>query len=161
MTTAAPVAAPVSADYVNPVIQSAIDVFAKMLSCKAKRVDLKLKDSTTPMYELSAIIGVSGKATGTYVLSLSEQVAIEILNRMVGIKATGLDDDVCDAAGEILNMIAGQAKAKLEKLQLSLSLPSMITGKNHEMRYPSDVRAICVLFESEMGPFAIEVGFAS
>jgi chemotaxis protein CheX len=161
MTTAAPATSPVSVDYVNPVIQSAVDVFDKMLNCKAKRVDLKLKDSTAPLYELSAIIGVSGKATGTYVLSLSEKVAIEILNRMVGIEATGLDDDVCDAAGEILNMIAGQAKATLQKLELSISLPSMITGKNHEIRYPSDVRAICVLFESDMGPFAIEVGFAS
>jgi chemotaxis protein CheX len=161
MTTAAPAANPLSVDYVNPVIQSAIDVFDKMLNCKAKRIDLKLKETTAPLHELSAIIGVSGKATGTYVLSLSEQVAIEILNRMVGIEATELDDDVCDAAGEILNMIAGQAKAKLQKLELSLSLPSMITGKNHEIRYPSDVRAICVLFESEIGPFAIEVGFAS
>jgi chemotaxis protein CheX len=161
MTTAAPAANPLSADYVNPVIQSAIDVFQKMLNCKVKRTDLTLKETTAPLHELSAIIGVSGKASGTYVPSLSEQVAIEILHRMVGIEATELDDDVCDAAGEILNMIAGQAKAKLQKLELSISLPSMITGKNHEIRYPSDVRAICVLFESEIGPFAIEVGFAS
>ena len=161
MSTAAPAASPVSVDYVNPVIQATIDVFRKMLNCKAWRVDLQLKQSTKPLHELSAIIGVSGKATGTYVLSLSKQVSLEILRRMVGIEASEIDADVCDAAGEILNMIAGQTKAKLQKLELSISLPSMITGKDHDIRYPSDVRPICVLFDSEIGPYAIEVGFSS
>ncbi len=161
MSTAAPATSSISVDYVNPVIQSTTDVFQKMLNCKVWRTDLQLKTSRKPMYNLSAVIGVSGKATGTYVLSLSEKVAFEILHRMVGIEATELDADVCDAAGEILNMIAGGAKAQLQKLELSISLPSMITGNNHEIRYPSDVRPICVMFDSEIGPYAIEVGFAS
>jgi len=164
MTTAAPaapVAPAISPDYINPVIQSTIDVFQMMLDCKARRTDLQLKTSTKPMHELSAIIGVSGKASGTYVLSLSKEVSLEILRRMIGIEATEIDDDVRDAAGEILNMIVGQAKAQLEKLELSLSLPSMITGRDHDVRYPSNVQPICLMFDSEIGPFALEVGFAA
>lgn len=160
MTTAAPPGPSISVDYVNPVILSTIDVFDKMLNCQAKRTDLKIKTSSKPVHELSAIIGVSGKASGTYVLSLSESVALQILKRMVGIEAAEIDDDVRDAAGEVLNMIVGQAKAQLEQLQLSLSLPNMITGKDHDVRYPSNVQPICLMFSSDIGPFAIEVGFA-
>ena len=112
-----------------------------------------------PQFELSAVIGITGRANGTIVLSLSKCAALEVLNRMVGIEVTEIDADVCDAVGELTNMIAGSVKAKLEKMELSISIPNIVSGKGHNIHYPSSVQPMCILFDSEIGPFSIEVGF--
>ena len=159
MSTVAPSASELTADYINPIIAATRTVFETMLDCTPKRTGLVLKETMAPKHELSAVIGVTGKVAGTIVLSMSRPAAIGVLDRMVGIKATELNTDVCDAIGELTNMIAGTAKAKMERLQLSISIPNIVSGKDHEIHYPSNVTPTCIVYESEIGPFAIEVGF--
>ena len=57
-------------------------------------------------------------------------------------------------------MIAGSAKAQLAQLELSISIPNIVSGKDHTVHYPSDVKPLCIIFESDIGPFAVEVGFS-
>jgi chemotaxis protein CheX len=73
---------------------------------------------------------------------------------------TEINGDVVDAVGELTNMVAGGAKAKLAEYQLMVSLPNVITGRDHEVRFPSDVTPICVPFSTKWGALALEVGFA-
>ena len=150
-----------TADYINPVIASTRNVFETMLGCTPKRTGLMLKENMYPKYELSAVIGISGKAAGTIVLSLTRETALQVLDRMVGIQADDINTEVCDAVGELTNMIAGSAKAKMEQLELSISIPNIVSGNGHQVHYPSNVTPICIVFESEIGCFAIEVGFSS
>lgn len=70
----------------------------------------------------------------------------------------GLDQLVIDAVGELTNMVAGRAKTCLEELAMSISLPSVITGRNHLIEFPSNVPAICVAFSSPFGALCLEVG---
>ena len=119
-----------------------------------------LKENMSPRYELSAVIGVSGRMAGTIVLSLSRSAAIEVLKRLVGEETEEITTEVCDAVGELTNMIAGSAKAKLAALELSISIPNIVSGQDHQIHYPSDVQPLCIVFESEIGPFAVEVGFS-
>ncbi len=67
-----------TAEFVNPIIGSTISVFEMMLGCTPKRTGLSLKADHIPEHELSAVIGISGKAAGTLVLSLSKSVGIGI-----------------------------------------------------------------------------------
>ena len=161
MSTAAPTKSELTADYINPVISATRTVFETMLDCTPVRTELVLKEKMTPKFEVSAVIGVTGKAAGTIVLSLARCTALEVLNRMIGIEAEEINTEVCDAVGELTNMIAGTAKAKLEQLELSISIPNIISGKDHNIHYPSNVTPICIVFDSEIGPFAVEVGFTS
>jgi chemotaxis protein CheX len=148
-------------EFINPIISATKTVFETMLGCVPERSGLVLKESMEPRYEVSAVIGITGKVAGTMVLSLSQGAALQVLNGMLGIEADEVNADVCDAIGELTNMIAGQAKSKMEHLNASLSIPNIVSGKNHEIHYPSNVTPICVLFSSDIGPFAIEVGFSS
>ena len=161
MSTAAPTKYELTADYINPVISATRTVFETMLECTPVRTELVLKEKMTPTFEVSAIIGVTGKAVGTIVLSLARCTALEVLNRMIGIEAKEINTEVCDAVGELTNMIAGTAKSQLEKFELSISIPNIISGKDHTIHYPSNVKPICIVFDSEIGPFAVEVGFTS
>ncbi|MEX1231484.1 MAG: chemotaxis protein CheX [Planctomycetaceae bacterium] len=159
MLTAPSLHADLTAEFVNPILVSTRTVFQTMLECTPRRSGLFIKESMIPRYEISAMIGITGKAAGTIVLSLSRRAALEILNRLVGVKADEIDRDVCDAVGEVTNMIAGQAKSQMEHLEASLSIPSIVSGVDHTIYFPSNVQPICILFDSEIGPFAIEVGF--
>ncbi len=146
------------ADYINPFIASLQNAFSTMLHCDVRRGAISLKDSSSPTYEISGIVGLSGKAVGTVVVSFSEAVAIKAASVMLLHDTTEVNADVVDAAGELTNMVAGGAKAKLEEYELSVSLPNVVTGRGHEVRFPSDVTPICVQFETDWGPMALEVG---
>jgi len=146
------------AEYINPFIASLINTFDTMLQCKIDRGDLRLKEGRSTLHEVSGIIGMSGRAVGTVVVSFSEEVAIKAASVMLMMEYTELDDDVIDAVGEITNMVAGAAKAELEQYQLSISLPNVIIGTGHEIRFPTNVPPICVPFTTPWGEMMLEVG---
>ncbi len=148
-------------EYINPFITSLTNTFRTMLSCELERGAIELFDGNNPRHEISGTIGLSGRAVGTVVLSLSREVALKAASTMLMMEATEIDNDVVDAVGELANMVAGAAKAELEQYQLSISLPSVITGKNYEIRFPSNVTPICIPFQSEWGPLTLEVGLAA
>ncbi len=148
------------AEYINPFISSLTNAFRTMLGCEVRRGKVSVRKDRVPLHEVSGVIGLSGKAVGMVVLSLSESVALKAASTLLMYEAREVDDDVADAVGELTNMVAGGAKAQLAEFQLSVSLPNVITGRGHEIRFPSRVTPICVPFDSDWGSLAVEVGFA-
>ena len=146
------------AEYINPFIKSTVNVFSTMVDCTLERGPLQTRDSFAPLHEVSGIIGLSGKAMGTVVVSLSREMALQTAGVMLGERPLEIDADVTDAVGEIANMIAGGAKRQLEELEMSVSLPSVICGKNHSLSFPSHATTIVIPLDSEWGSLSIEVG---
>jgi chemotaxis protein CheX len=109
---------------------------------------------------VTGVIGLSGKASGTVVVSLDRDVAISATERMLGQRPETIDDDVIDAVGEMTNMIAGKAKAGLEQFEMKLALPTVITGKNHVIRFGSTAQTICIPYTCQWGNISVEVGLA-
>lgn len=161
MTTATATLSPaaLTAEYVNPLISATRDVFEMMLGCTPTRTGLRLKQPGECSAQVNAVIGISGGATGTVVVGVSAETACEILRRMIGVDSDVLNDEVCDAVGEITNMIAGSAKAQLARYELSISLPNVVTGNQMQLHFPSHVCPMVVEFSSEVGPVSVEVGF--
>ncbi len=160
MTTAAPPSASLTIAFTNPVIVATTEVFETMLGCTPNRTGLMFRKSMTQRHDVNAIIDVQGKAVGAIVLGMTKKAAIGVLDRLVGISATEIDANVCDAVGELTNMIAGSSKSHLEKLELTIGVPKIVSGHEHNVVYPPNAQPICVVFDSEIGAFAIEVGFA-
>jgi len=145
-------------EYINPFLTSTISVFDTMLNCKLERGAPYLKSGVQPQHEVSGVIGLSGKAQGTVVLELSREAALSATEAMLQERPAEINGDVTDAIGELVNMIAGSAKAKLEHLSMSVSLPTVITGKNHCVEFPTKVTPICIPFTSPWGDICLEVG---
>lgn len=148
-----------TAEYVNPIITATRSVFEMMLGCVPTRTGLRLKEPGEQSHDVSAVIGISGRAQGTIVVSLTRESACAVVERMIGDTETEITPAVCDAVGELTNMIAGSAKAQLAKYELSISLPNVIAGHNYVMHSPSDVQPMILSFNSEIGPFWIEIAF--
>ncbi len=147
-------------EYINPFIASLKHTFQTMLGCDARRGSLSLKQDNRAKHFVSGVIGLSGKAVGTVVVSFSPEVAMRAASTMLMTEANELNLDVLDAVGELTNIVAGGAKAQLEEYSLMVSLPSVVTGRDHEIHFPSNVTPICIGFDTDWGPLSLEVGFA-
>jgi len=96
---------------------------------------------------------------GRFTLSLPAATAAEMARRVL----TGTTDDVSadlvrDCAGEVANVVAGQAKALLvgSPCHFALSTPTVRAGG------PADPEAGWVIrFESDAGPFAVHLSALS
>jgi chemotaxis protein CheX len=150
--------APVRVEYINPFLSAAVSVFRTMLGCELTRGELYLKGHHQPDHEISGIIGMSGKAVGTVVLSLSRDVALSAAEAMLQERHNDIDAEVVDVVGELTNMIAGSAKAKLEQFSMSISLPNVVIGKNHTVAFPTGVTPIGIPFASKWGSVCVDVG---
>lgn len=148
-------------EHINPFVTSLASAFETMLGCCVERGPLSLKDGAAPLHDFSGVIGLSGKAVGTVVLSLSRNVALQATSALLQTDVSEVtESEMVDAVGELANMVAGAAKAKLAEYELSVGLPSVITGKSHTVRFPSNVTPICMPFETAWGPLTLEVGMA-
>ena len=146
------------AEHINPFLTSAVDVFSTMLDCKLTRGTPAINAAFQPAHEVSGIIGLSGKASGTVVVSVDREVAMCVTEKMIGARPDSLNADVMDAIGEITNMIAGRAKTGLAQLEMNLALPTVITGKNHVIRFGSLAQTISIPYSCEWGELTVEVG---
>jgi chemotaxis protein CheX len=154
----------VKIEYINPFIESVYEAFSSMLGSKATRGTVaSTSDAFKNPLDLLTIIGISGPAKGTVALSFPAETAMGIVTAMVGEKMETMDDTVADGVAELVNIVAGSAKAKLATLMgegpMSLSLPTVIRGKNYSVSQPSDTKWLEVPFESDCGPFVMRVSF--
>lgn len=156
MSTAVSENAGLTVECVGPIVAATALVFATMLGCTPTRTGLAVKWQTTPTYELSAIVNLSGQAAGTIVLGISERAAWGALHRMIDEITLEITDEVRDAVGELAAMIGGQTKLKLKDLALTISIPRITRGRNQHIPFPADVRPICIRYDSEIGPFAVD-----
>lgn len=69
-----------------------------------------------------------------------------------------MNPHVVDAIGEVTNMIAGAAKARLAELELSLGLPTVLIGSSACVAFPSRATPISIPFDSALGKLVVEVG---
>jgi chemotaxis protein CheX len=145
-------------EYINPFLSSTISVFSTMLGTTLTRGEPFLKNGTQPNHEVSGMIGLTGKARGMVVLSMSREAALGAASALLSETQKEINADVADAVGELTNMVAGAAKAQLDHLKMSVSLPTVITGKAHCIEFPKHTTPICIPFESKWGPVAVEVG---
>ncbi|RPJ05384.1 MAG: chemotaxis protein CheX [Spirochaetaceae bacterium] len=146
--------------YINPFINSTTNVFEDFF--KVSPVVQKpyiVRSNEDHEWDVSAIIGIAGETRGAVVISFTEDLATLLTSKLVGRQITTIDDDVVDTIGEIVNIIAGNAKKGLEEYRLMISLPSIIKGKNHQIAWPvKNLPIVGIPFKTDFGPFTLSVG---
>lgn len=153
----------VNVEFINPFIDAARNVFSQMCQVEIARKRIFLKDDYKMMGDISGVMGLSGAATGSVVVSMPSKLACLVVGNMLGEDpAEELTQDVRDAVGEIINMISGQAKASLVKTKyhFTISIPTVVTGPGHEIAHQKGTPNIVVLFEGAGFDFALQVCLA-
>lgn len=147
----------IRAEHINPFIVSNMETFTKMVGCEAKPGKPMLKKDSRLDYDLSGIIGLSGKILGSVSMSFPEATAIAVCNKFMEADFKDLHDDILDAVGELVNIVAGNAKKGLTEFDIEISLPSVIMGHNHRIIEPKGALSFVVPFTTPYGGFHMAV----
>jgi len=147
------------ANMINPFINATINVLETMafVKCKAGKPYLKKEDMA--MGDVTGVIGITGETNGTISVTFEEKAILNIVSNIFGEETKKLNSEVADAVGELTNMISGQARRELEEIGkiFRAAIPSVISGKNHQITHYTDGPKIAIPFEIEGGRFTIEV----
>ena len=150
-------------EYVDPFVDSVIDLFSTMLGGEVKRDENAHADERRNGEMVTGIIELSGSATGTVVIAFPDEVALRIVGRMFGMEFNEVDDTVLDAIGEVTNIIAGGAKSKFDVGDgppINLGLPTVVRGSEYLVDLPADAVWANVPFGSSIGSFFMRVTLA-
>ena len=155
----------VNVEFINPFIDATRNVFQTMCNIVVERKKVFLKEDYKMLGDVSGVMGLTGAATGTVVVSFPERLACEVVAKMLGEQTIPkkLTPDICDGVGEVINMIAGQAKAMLAqtKYAFTISIPSVVSGAGHEVNHKKGTPNLVVLFATADGEeFALQVCLA-
>jgi len=122
----------------HPLIQAAAhEVFQMMVGTEVQPGDFAPEPQVG---EVSAMVGLAGALCAVFRIRCAQDVAGSIAMKMLG----GQDDpsQVCDAMGEICNMVAGNFKGKISGLsdQCMLSVPTVVVGGDFNVYSSSQER---------------------
>ena len=145
------------AKYINPFLEASINLFRDYLGIKVTNQSPRLLKDTSDLQEVSGIIGLAGDTSGAVVLSFSRDTAISIVGRFAGRSFNALTNDVLDGVGELVNIIAGNAKKDLSEFRIAISIPGVVVGDKYRIRWPDGIPVINIPFESELGGFSVNV----
>jgi len=136
--------------YVKPFVKSTLHTFKDFVGFELVAGHPHFSGRTLDFErDISSVIGLSGVVRGAVVISMKKDFAIKITDTLVGSPHQELDDDVVDAVGEIVNIIAGNIKQYVEGgEQIVISLPTVVKGKDHRFAWPGKhSRILCISFK--------------
>ena len=144
--------------YLNPFIASICNVFETMCGLKVTIGKPALQTATYERTDVSAIIGFSGDAAGSVALCFGFDTASTVATAFAGTDISPEHEDFGDALGELANMVAGGAKAKLEGVSINISLPSVILGQGQRILASKSSPRLHIPCSTDAGDFRVEVG---
>jgi chemotaxis protein CheX len=147
-------------EYLTPFISSTKDVFSTMASMDVDFKQVYFQNEHRLLGDISGVIGLSGVAEGTVVVTFYWELAQQVISSIMGVTPDEIGPELLnDGVGEIINMIAGSAKRYLTDtpFYFQLSLPTVILGWQHEIGHPESSTVAVLLFDVEDKAFAVQV----
>ncbi len=152
-------------EFLNPFLGATLRVLkvqAHTMAVPGQAFVRKPTDNLTG--DISGIIGiVSETFTGSVAISFPKDTFLNIISRLLGESIHTFDKEVADGAGEITNMIFGQAKIELNEKGYGIrtALPSVVTGENHTLKSNARGPVFVIPFDSDVGKFFVEISLSA
>ena len=135
-------------EYINPFVESAIEVLKKTVTQEITRGELSLRNSITSMLGLALIVGITGQVTGRVVIDMPQDLGLQIASIMNEEKLKNFDDLTNATLTELANMIVGNAVTNLHRLgyKFDLTPPALFMGDNLRLS-DNNIEALIVPLE--------------
>lgn len=151
----------IDVNFINPFLTATLNVLKVQCSTEA-RPGKPFRKSPTDKYggDISGVIGlVSDAFSGSVVISFQKETFLSIMSLMLGEPITEINQETQDGAGELTNIIFGQAKVELNNrgFGIKTALPSVVMGENHTVLQMANGARMVIPFETDAGPFFIEI----
>ena len=108
---------------------------------------------------ISGIVGLAGSIKGNLYVHFPEAVATAVTTAFLGMDVDEINEDVCDAIGELANMLAGSVKTFLDPSgsDIKLSMPSTVFGGKYNLDCADCAVNVLVPFDLNGEEFSVEL----
>jgi chemotaxis protein CheX len=147
-------------EYLAPFINSTKHVLKTMASMDAEYKELYFPSDFRIFGDVSGIIGLSGKAEGTAVITFYWDLARKVISHMMRVTEDQINAEfIHDGVGELINMISGFSKKSFvgKPYHFELSIPTVVMGSGHQIGYPEEASIALLIFDVEKNSFALQV----
>lgn len=131
------------------------EVFELMLGCPLTKFENKSEEPA----DITAMVGLAGQVCGVMSLQCSTKSSAIMASKMLGVEPDQIGPEVCDAFGEICNMVAGNFKNKIAGLGegCMLSVPTVVMGNDYSLHSVTDSPILEIRLQFESGPLIIRL----
>jgi len=147
-------------EYLVPFINNTRHVLKTMAAVEAEFQEVYFSNDLRIFGDVSGIIGLSGEAEGTVVVTFYWNLARTIIAKMMQVDGEGVNAELIhDGVGELVNMISGASKKDFvgKPYHFELSLPTVIVGSGHQIGHPDDASIAVLIFDVGGDSFALQV----
>ncbi|MFN7015774.1 MAG: chemotaxis protein CheX [Fimbriimonadales bacterium] len=147
------------AEYINPFVSAAIEVFQMMLGSMPQRGQLSARRGIFTSQQCNIVLGVTGQLEGMIIYGMSLVTADKVAYQMLGTTIRTFDELAASAIAELGNMISGNALTKLSNAgyRCNLSPPSIIRGSSVRIS-TLEIPTLVVPLITDWGNLEINVG---
>ena len=145
--------------YAQDISDSTQEIFSSMVMLDVSSGEPFKRDDSKLINSISGIIGLAGAVKGMLAIHLPNEAAMAVTTAFLGMDVEEIDEDVCDAIGELANMLGGSMKSILDPSgsEIQLSMPSAIHGEEYAVDCLTDSESVTVPFEFNGQTFMVEL----
>ncbi|MEE9910954.1 MAG: chemotaxis protein CheX [Deltaproteobacteria bacterium] len=147
-------------EYLDPFIKNTCHILKTMAGLEVGFKKVYFSNAIRIFGDVSGIMGLSGNAEGTLVVTFYWDLAKMIIARMMGTEEGAIDAELIhDGVSEIINMISGATKKEFvgKPYHFEISLPSVIVGPGHQIGYLQNTSVAVLIFQVGSQSFALHV----
>lgn len=148
--------------YLNPFVDSFLDVMPQLGFSDVARVSLSLREQDFIYSGVIILVGIVGELKGTVVFRMHTEDAEKIAASMLmETEPRELDDLAKSALSELANMITANAATNFSNIGvlIDISTPRLIYGENVLVKM-SAKQVLCVGFQCDGIPLELHIGTA-
>ncbi len=135
------------------------EIFSSMIMLDVTAKEATKRTSPDFVNSITGMVGLAGTSKGNLLIHLPAPVATAVTTVFLGMDVDSIDDDVCDAVGELANMLAGTVKAALDPGggDIKLSMPSTVYGDAYCLDCQDCGISVLVPFDLDGAEFSVEL----
>ncbi|HOX32436.1 MAG TPA: chemotaxis protein CheX [Spirochaetales bacterium] len=146
--------------YVNPFLEATINLFERTFGISPQAGEPYLDERAHKhRWEISAVMVLTGNAIGVVVIRLTRLLSDKLLVKS-GVQWASEDEReslISAMVAEMINIVSGNASAKLTEYDIEISVPLVVQGENHTISWPERAPIIGIPFTTPLGPFLVDV----
>jgi chemotaxis protein CheX len=152
----------IDVNFLNPFVEATTNTLKIQCSFDsvAGKPEIKAADFSHPV-DIAGVIGITSEGfTGSISICFTEKIFLKVMSNMLGEECNEINQEMEDGAGELLNIIFGQAKIVLNQLGYSLekAIPTIVRGKQLKVKHITSYATFILPFRTDLGTFYMEIG---
>ncbi len=146
-------------NHAEQIAEATREIFSSMIMLEVTPKQAIERTDSTFTNSISGMVGLAGSVKGNLSIHMPESVATAVTTAFLGMEVESIDEDVCDAIGELANMLAGAVKTAIDPSgsEIKLSMPSTVYGEEYRLDCQKCGVNVLVPFDLDGAEFSVEL----